>query len=96
MTVPVADTTPGHPLADANPDALTALFDANPMDLDDASFDHLIAEMRRRADIHASEEAKKAAAPKKPAPKTKPSTGTKAASMLDKPVGELSLGDLLK
>lgn len=86
-----------HPLAEADADSLTALFDADPMQLDDASFDRLVAEFRRRADVHAAEEAKSKAAPKAAAKPVRVKTkGVAQAARSDKPLAEVSLADLMK
>lgn len=72
-------------------DAIAALFDADPATLDDASFEALISEFRRRRNVFASEEAANSLKAKKTRvvidPTTKP-------TVLDKPTSEISLEDL--
>lgn len=81
------------PLDAVSPDALTALFEADPTTLDDGTLTSLIRELRRRRDVFAADEAAKSLAPKKTrAPVSAPSAPLAAA--LDKPVGELDLDDL--
>lgn len=81
------------PLDAVSPDALTALFEADPTTLDDSALTSLIRELRRRRDVFAADEAAKSLAPKA---KRTPTATVPAplAAALDKPVGELDLDDL--
>lgn len=81
------------PLLTAAPDSLDALFSADPLTLSDAQLDTLVAELRRRRSLFASEEAAKAAAGKKS--RAKPTIQPSAtAAALDKPTVDFSLEDL--
>ena len=85
--------TTDSPLALVAPDTLDALFLADPLELTDGQITGLITELRRRRSEFASQEAAKAAKP----PRTKAAKGiadAATASLLDKPVGEISLDDL--
>lgn len=73
-------------------DAIALMFDADPATLTDSQFTALISELRRRRSAFASEEAAKSLAPKKSRTKVEPGT---SAPALDKPIGEVSLDDLL-
>lgn len=79
------------PLSATSPDALTALFLADPLTLSDADLMVLITEERRRRNVHASEEAAKALKPKSPRTKA---TSAPATPALSAPTGEISLSDL--
>lgn len=83
--------TESSPLAEANPDSLTALF-GDPMEKPEAEITALVDELRRRRSVFASEEAVRAMKDK---PK-RAKVGTDPASpqVLDKPSSEISLGDL--
>lgn len=82
------------PLDATDPNALQALFEADPTTVSDKKLERvMIPELRRRRDIFAADEAAKSLAPKRtratPAPTPAP-----LAAALDKPVGELDLDDL--
>ena len=82
------------PLLSVNNDALTALFEADPLTLTDADLMRLVSELRRRRSVFASEEAAKALAGKKTrGVKADPATPTTALTS-DKPTSELSLDDI--
>lgn len=81
------------PLDATDPNALQALFEADPTTLSDASLTSLIRELRRRRDIFAADEAAKSLAPKAKRATASPVAAPLAAA-LDKPVGELDLDDL--
>lgn len=90
----MTDALASSPLANVSPDALGDLFTADPATLDDSAFSALISELRRRRSAFKSEEATKALRGKSPkAPRTSPPDAA-SASALDKPTGELELGDL--
>jgi len=88
---------PQSPLADTDPDSITALFDRDPTLLEKVDLDRLISEMRRRADRYKAEAAADAAKPKQA--KSRGSRGqlvdAAMAAVADKPIEELSLDDLL-
>lgn len=86
-------TVEPSPLLASSPDTLTALFEADPTTLTDASLTTLVRELRRRRDAFAAQEA--ADASKGKGSRTKPGTIPAAvAAALDKPVGEVSIDDL--
>ncbi len=82
------------PLLTASPDSITALFEADPLTLSGADLMRLILELRRRRNAFASEEAAKALKPKATRTKASPEAVTRAP-ILDKPITELGLDDLL-
>ncbi len=81
------------PLLSTDPDALTRLFESDPLELIDAGVLSAIRELRRRRDAFASEEAAKSLAPKKT--RAKPAVdGTATSAVLrDIPVTEVNLDD---
>lgn len=85
------------PLATVDIDAITALFDADPVTHTDADLNRLIGELRRRADVAAAERAKAEAEPKtkRPSKKRGVAVSPEAAALADKPIEELTLSDLL-
>lgn len=96
-----ASSTGLSPLATVVPEALTALFEADPHTLPDAEFQALILEMRRRRSAFAAEEAAAATKPKKE--RTAPAREADGspspvqianAALRDKPASEISLDDL--
>ena len=76
-------------------DAVAKLFDADPTTISDADLTTLIAELRRRRNIFAADEAAASLKAKKTKPDAVPTT-PELAALRDKPAGEISLGDLLK
>lgn len=81
------------PLLTADPSALTALFEADPLTLSDSDIMALILELRRRRNAFAAEEAAASLKPKgtrAKAPSLTPAEAVKA----DTPIGEISLDDL--
>lgn len=81
------------PLTASSPDTLTALFDADPTTLTDATLTILVRELRRRRDSFTAQEAADASKGKSRA--SRPGTIPAAvAAALDKPVGEVSIDDL--
>lgn len=81
------------PLLSTNPDALSALFEADPLVLTDAQIMSAITELRRRRNAFASEEAAKSLAPKKTRAKPAPNADPLAAAARDIPVTEVDLDD---
>ncbi len=88
-------TVENSPLQSSDPDAISALFRADPMDLTDADLDSLISELRRRRNAHLSEEAAKQAKGKSARAPSSPAPSAPKAAALDVPTAELSLDDLL-
>lgn len=86
---------PAHPLADADPNSITLLFDADPDTLSDHDFDRLVAEFRTRADRFAAEEVAKAAKPKATKTKVKADADPKTQALRDTPPDQLNLDQLL-
>lgn len=84
------------PLLDVSPDAISEIFLADPSTLPDDKLDFLVKELRRRRSDYQSAQAAVAAKGKKGQSEPKPPkpTATEAAK-LDKPAGEIELGDLL-
>jgi hypothetical protein len=82
------------PLLFTDPDALTKLFDADPLTLDDAQIMQLITELRRRRSVFASEEAAKTLAGKSKRAKTEAPKDAEGAALADKPTSEVSLDDI--
>lgn len=87
-------------LASTNPDAISELFKADPLTLDETALTKLVSELRRRRNDFLSAEAAAAAKPK--ATRAKASAADKAAladsakaAELDKPTHELTLDDML-
>lgn len=91
---------PVNPLSTVDPDALTALFDADPDKLSDHEVDALILDVRRRRNVFAAKEAAASLGKPKSEPKpkkAKASTDPHVAALRDKAAtGELSLADLMK
>lgn len=85
--------TDASPLSVASPDALTAMFEADPTSLSDAQLMVLVTELRRRRNVFTSEEAAKALKPKTTRAKAEPQSAA-ASAALDIPPSELSLDDL--
>lgn len=90
------------PLLSTNPESITALFERDPAPggpVSDADIQRMIVELRRRADINASEKAAAEAAPKTAKGgrrrASNPLVDAAIAAIADKPISELSLGDLL-
>lgn len=81
------------PLLTADPEALTAIFSADPLTLSDAQLQSAVLELRRRRNAFMAEEAAKALKPKATKVKPQPQSSTSAA-LNDKPPSELSLDDL--
>lgn len=81
------------PLLTASPDALTALFEDDPLTKSDDEVMALIVELRRRRNAFAAEEAAASLKPKGTRAKTAALSPAKAIKA-DKPVGELNLDDL--
>lgn len=84
---------PASPLLAVDPDALSILFEADPLTLSDAQLTALVTELRRRRNEFTAQEAAKALKPKATRTKAQPQSPA-AAAALDKPVTELSLDDL--
>lgn len=84
---------PASPLSIPSPDALTALFEADPLTLTDSDISSLIIELRRRRNAFLADEAAKSLAPKKTRAKAETQSAPSAAAM-DKPISEISLDDL--
>lgn len=85
-------------LSNVDPNSITAIVDNDPYLLGAPDLDRLIAELRRRADVNASEAAAAEAAPKTTAGrrrKANPLIDAAMAALADKPVSELSLDDLM-
>jgi len=82
------------PLLSTDPDAVTKLFDADPLTLTDAQLLALITELRRRRSVFASEEAAKALAGKAKRARGSNDASPEAAALADKPTSEISLDDL--
>lgn len=84
---------PPTPLAEVDPDSITRLFEADPLDLTDEEIENLINELRRRRVVFLAKEAadKPARARVKPEVLTAPE-----AAVADKPFTELTLDDLEK
>lgn len=57
-------TTAAGPLAEVDPDALSAVFAADPLSLTDPQVENLVTELRRRRNAYLSKEAAKASEPK--------------------------------
>jgi hypothetical protein len=91
---PVEPGSDAHPLAAADPNSITLLFDADPSLLPNGSLDRLIAELRARAESNAASEAAAAAKPKKPTVRATPSSSPALQALRDKG-NDLSLDDLL-
>lgn len=87
-----ADMSEASPLAAASPDALTALFEADPLTITDAQLTVLVTELRRRRNAFLSEEAAKSLKPK--AKRVAVDVNATTPATLDKPTGEVSLDDL--
>lgn len=85
--------TPPSPLATVDADALSVLFEADPLTLTDAQFMALIVELRRRRNEFTAAEAAKALKPKSTRTRATPQS-TAASAALDKPPSEVSLDDL--
>lgn len=81
------------PLAEANPDSLTLLFEADPLVLSDAEVLRAILELRRRRSEFASAEAAKSLAPKRTRA-IAPKLDTAQAILADAPISEVSFDDL--
>lgn len=92
--VEVDNVTTPHPLASADPNSVTLLFDADPSVLDNSSLDRLIAELRARAVTNAAAEAAAAAKPKKTVVKATPNSSPALQALREKG-NDLDLGDLL-
>lgn len=90
----MSDPLPTSPLAGADTDTLTALFESDPLTLTDTQLETLIIELRRRRNAFLADEAAKQAAGKKARAKPEPQPAS-AAAVLDKPVGETTLDDIL-
>ena len=86
-------TEPASPLTTTDPNALTAMFEADPLTLSDAAYMALIIEMRRRRNVHLAEEAAKALKPKASRAKAEPTSAGLAAAR-DTPITEINLDDL--
>lgn len=86
-------TEPTSPLTTVDPNALTAMFEADPLTLTDAAYMALIIEMRRRRNVHLAEEAAKALKPKSTRTKAEPQSASVAAAR-DTPITEVNLDDL--
>ncbi len=82
------------PLSTVTPDALTALFTADPLTLSDADLMGLVQELRRRRNEFTASEAAKSLKPKAAKTKPDPASAPTAAAM-DKPTKEFGLDDLL-
>lgn len=80
------------PLSDTDPDSITRLFEADPLDLTDAQLEQLINELRRRrVAFLAKEAADKPARARRVSSEALP---VAEAAKLDKPPEEMSLEDL--
>lgn len=88
----ISDPIPS-PLLAVDPDALSILFESDPLTLSDAQLTALVTELRRRRNEFAAQEAAKALKPKATRTRAQPQSPASAAA-LDKPVTELSLDDL--
>lgn len=84
---------PDSPLLAVNADAISELFEADPLTLTDAQLMSLILELRRRRNEFASSEAAKSLAPKKSRTRAEPQSAVEAAA-LDKPITEVGLDDI--
>lgn len=82
------------PLALVSPDALTALFESDPLTLTDPQLTSLVLELRRRRNAFTADEAAKAAKGKSARVKAEAQSAASAATS-DKPITETSLDDLL-
>lgn len=88
---------PKNPIEAVDAASLVALFDQDPATIPEGSLDLMIAELRRRADVHKAEAALAAAKPKaekKPRAGGVRLTSPAQAALADKPPTELSLDDL--
>jgi len=85
---------PDSLLLTTNPDAISALFQADPLTLSDSDLDALVLELRRRRSEFLSAEAAAQAKPKATRAKA-PALPSPEAAQLDKPLSELSTDDLL-
>ncbi len=85
--------TDTSPLLTASPEALTALFEADPLTLSDDAIMSLILELRRRRNASAADEAAASLKPKSTRAKA-PSLTPAEALKADTPIGEISLDDL--
>jgi len=82
------------PLLSTSENALSLLFESDPLTLTDAQLDSMILGLRRRRNAFFAEEAAKSLKPKS----TRAKAGTVDAAtsaLLDKPASELSLDDLM-
>jgi hypothetical protein len=84
---------PPSPLEGVSPDALTVLFESDPLTLTDAQLLSLISELRRRRNEFTAAEAVKALKPKTTRTRATPQSPA-ASAAIDKPLTELSLDDL--
>lgn len=93
----MTDIAPSNPISALDPDSVTLLFDTDPNLLAPVDLDKLIEELRARARTNAAELAAKEAEPKTKAKRTKAelTSDPVTQALRDKPVSELSLGDLL-
>ncbi len=82
------------PLTTTTLDSIAELFQGNPLDKSEADINRLVIELRRRRNEFLSQEAAAAAKPKSTRAKVGKTTSEDAAK-LDKPLGEISLDDLL-
>jgi hypothetical protein len=89
----MTDAAPS-PIAEVDPDSVTALFDRDPLTLDDASLDRLIDELRSRADSHKAAKAREDAAPKAERTRAVKTASPAAQALRDKPIAEVALDDL--
>ncbi len=85
--------TPPSPLTTASPEALTAMFEADPCTLTDTQFHSLILTIRARRSTFLAEEATKALKPKSTRTRAEPQPASVAAAN-DKPISEVNLDDL--
>jgi hypothetical protein len=85
--------TDPSPLLATSADALSLMFEGDPLDLTDAKLMQMVTEIRRRRSDFASREAATAAAGKAKRTKAEPQSAP-AAAALDKPVSEIDLDDL--
>lgn len=81
------------PLAEVDPDAMSAVFAADPLDLTDARLETLVIELRRRRNAYLAKEAVAALKPKRTRAST-PISAEKAAAA-DTPPSEFNISDLL-
>lgn len=86
-------TEPESPLLSTSPDALSALFAADPVKLEDPELRALITELRRRRSAFRAEEAAKSLKPAAKRAKAETQSAP-AAAALDKPTSEISLDDI--